>query len=200
MACAMNIALKNCTHDIVARMDSDDICHEERFEIQYNFLKNNEIIDIVCSWHAEFSMEDIILRIKKTPELGERILSQLEYRNVISHPTIMGYKKIFERIGGYSEDVGFLEDYDLYLKMRSLGAKFHCVQKELVNVRTSNEQFARRGGWNYVRNEVKFRIRMYVNDMIGLRGLLVGVTLYPLFRMMPLGLKKFLYRAVRDDV
>ena len=35
---ALNEGLKHCQHDVVARMDSDDICMPQRFEKQLSYL------------------------------------------------------------------------------------------------------------------------------------------------------------------
>ena len=35
---ALNLGLKICSNDIIIRMDTDDICLENRLETQYNFL------------------------------------------------------------------------------------------------------------------------------------------------------------------
>ena len=51
---SLNIGVLNCTYDIIARMDTDDICRNDRFEKQIKVLKNNKHIDIVGSNIVEF--------------------------------------------------------------------------------------------------------------------------------------------------
>ena len=52
-------------------MDSDDICHKDRFKIQLNILNSDNSIDIVCSHTQEFmntNIKENYLYLKKCPE------------------------------------------------------------------------------------------------------------------------------------
>ncbi|EMK5833536.1 glycosyltransferase, partial [Citrobacter sedlakii] len=51
---ALNCGLAQCKHDIVARMDTDDICHSDRFMKQIDFLSNNKDVAILGSYIEEF--------------------------------------------------------------------------------------------------------------------------------------------------
>ncbi|NMU24976.1 glycosyltransferase, partial [Vibrio parahaemolyticus] len=46
---ALNQGLKFCNYDIIARMDTDDVCAPSRFEKQLSIL-NDSRIDICGSW------------------------------------------------------------------------------------------------------------------------------------------------------
>ena len=48
---------KYLKHEIFARMDSDDICVEDRFERQLEVIQNNPEIGVVGGWIAEFVYE-----------------------------------------------------------------------------------------------------------------------------------------------
>mgnify|MGYP006132590179 CR=1 FL=1 len=50
---ALELGLLETNFDIVARMDSDDISHENRFKLQYEFLSDNtkqQIANLVAPW------------------------------------------------------------------------------------------------------------------------------------------------------
>src|SRR5208282_1865908 len=51
---ALRAGLDLCLGEYVARMDSDDICVPERFQLQTAFLESNRQVDIVGSAWAEF--------------------------------------------------------------------------------------------------------------------------------------------------
>ena len=51
---ALEIGITECQYDLIARMDSDDICHPERFEKQINFMIDNPDVKVLGSWIAEF--------------------------------------------------------------------------------------------------------------------------------------------------
>ena len=67
---ARNIGLKSSKYSYVALMDSDDICLNNRFEMQLNFLKNNKEISVLVGVIEEFSNE------KETKNLVKRKLPE----------------------------------------------------------------------------------------------------------------------------
>jgi glycosyltransferase involved in cell wall biosynthesis len=200
LAYSMNIALDYVSFPWVARMDSDDICRLDRLRIQYDMAISANL-DVVCSWHAEF-FDDISLvtSIKKTPQTNAYIKKLLNYRNVVSHPTVLIKTDVLKKVGGYDVDVGFLEDYDLYLRLMEVNANFSAVQEALVFVRISKEQLRRRGGFNYVANEFKYRWSAFLKGRISFSGFFVGSIFYPFFRLLPSEFKSILYKFVRSAV
>lgn len=46
-----------CSHEYIARMDSDDICEPTRFERQIQYLKENSHIALLGTWIKEFSLD-----------------------------------------------------------------------------------------------------------------------------------------------
>ena len=44
---ALNKGLPKCSYDIIARMDTDDICVPNRFETQLSYLQNHPEIDVI---------------------------------------------------------------------------------------------------------------------------------------------------------
>ena len=63
---ALNVGLKECTNELIARMDTDDISIPNRFEKQLKAFENNDI-DICSSWVSEFdSDENEIISYRKT--------------------------------------------------------------------------------------------------------------------------------------
>ena len=51
---ALNEGMKNCTYDIVVRMDTDDIAFPTRFERQITFLHDHPEVDLLSSSIDEF--------------------------------------------------------------------------------------------------------------------------------------------------
>ena len=51
---ALNEGLKYCSFDIVARMDTDDICRPDRFEKQLRVLQERPEVAVVSAWIDEF--------------------------------------------------------------------------------------------------------------------------------------------------
>lgn len=199
LAHCMNLALNYSTNEIVARMDADDICRKDRLEKEFNILKDNKDL-VCCSWHAEFTKSsNEINALKKTPEYDKEIRKVISIRNIISHPTIMLYKDILIKYGGYNEEVGMLEDYELHLRLLQSGVKYYCIQEPLVYVRTDENQYSRRGGLKYLINEYKFRYMCYGKGYISLKNLIVTLGLYTFLRLFPVKYKHLLYKLVRSN-
>jgi glycosyltransferase involved in cell wall biosynthesis len=54
LAHALNYGLQYCLYELVARMDSDDICMTDRFEKQIDFIQKHNEIALVGSSILEF--------------------------------------------------------------------------------------------------------------------------------------------------
>jgi|TARA_R110001583_G_scaffold179320_3_gene336079 glycosyltransferase involved in cell wall biosynthesis len=200
LASALNFGLSLCQTKYVARMDSDDYSLPNRFEKQLSILNGDRGVDICCSWQGEFESDySLFSRIKKSPESDAEIKKSLQYRNVISHPTIMFRKKIVDSVGGYSKDCGLLEDWDLYLRLSAQGFQFYCIQVPLVNVRVSTEQYSRRGGAKYLFNEMKFKFHHVKMRQLDWKSFLISLFPVIFFRLSPVFIKRYLYRFVRKN-
>lgn len=152
---ALNEGLQHCSHNIIARMDTDDICKPNRFEKQISFLKDNPDIDICSSAIEEFIVNtDNVITQKNLPELHTDIVQYAKKRCPINHPTVVYKKDMVIKAGGY---IGFPEDYYLWVRMIQNGCKFYNFQESLLWFRSSPEVFKRRGGWKYAKNELKFQ-------------------------------------------
>ena len=72
---ALNIGLQNCSYEIVARMDTDDVAKADRFEKQLKIFENSDI-DICSSWVSEFDNdENKIVSYRKLPQNHENIVN-----------------------------------------------------------------------------------------------------------------------------
>ena len=157
---ALNEGLKHCSHDIVARMDTDDIAKPERFEKQLAVFKKHPDIDVVGAWIDEFENDISSVRsVRKLPEHQCDILTFAKRRNPINHPVVMFRKSAVLAAGGY-QHFPLFEDYYLWIRMLINGAKFYNIQESLLYFRFSSEMFKRRGGWKYAMNEFRFQWMM----------------------------------------
>ena len=65
---ALNIGIKHCNFELIARMDTDDISLPNRFEKQLKVFENKNI-DICSTWVSEFEDdENKIISYRKLPE------------------------------------------------------------------------------------------------------------------------------------
>lgn len=190
---ALNEGLKHCSHDIVARMDTDDIAKPERFEKQLAVFKKYPDIDVVGAWINEF--EDNVSNIKsvrKLPELPDDIRQFAKRRNPINHPVVMFRKSAVLAAGGYRHFPLF-EDYYLWIRMLMNGAKFYNIQESLLYFRFSSEMFKRRGGWKYMINELHFLQMMRQMHFISFSQFMQNLFVRFSIRLIPNSLRAIIY-------
>ena len=83
---ALNIGLTKCSHELVARADSDDICVRNRFELQLAYFEEHPEVHIVGGNISEFK-NDIAekhQRIKKMPTTHKKIYKYAKYRSPLN--------------------------------------------------------------------------------------------------------------------
>lgn len=134
---SLNVALKLSRGEIIARMDADDISHPERFEIQFNYLKNHNDISLVGCNFFFINNEGNILSKKNLPEYHENIEYWMPILPTFLHATMMTYKSTLSNIMGYSEYLDRAEDIDLFFRLFKNNYKFYNIQEYLYFYRTN---------------------------------------------------------------
>ncbi len=181
---ALNQGIKYCKHNIVARMDSDDISKPERMEKQLRAMKEQKVV-IVGSAVEEFSETiEQIMAVRKMPETSEDIRKFAARRNPFNHPSIMYRKNVVEAVGGYI-NCPFFEDYYLWGRILKAGYDGYNIQESLLYMRAGEDMYQRRGGIRYAGLAVAFRWKLHkmgvsrLSDFIISAGGQVVICLIP---------------------
>ena len=133
LALSMNRAAENAAGEYLLRMDADDICVPERFQLQYDAISTGQY-DLICG-NYDFMDEDGNLLPQKSTHYNDRqIDALLPYRNIIHHPTVIMKAELFHKMGGY-RDYPCAQDYDLWLRMKCAGARMHMMPEKLIRYR-----------------------------------------------------------------
>ncbi len=172
---ARRAGLENCSYELVALMDADDISAIDRFEKQLAMFESDPSLTIVGSNITEFmeTPDNIVgARVVETDDAS--IKADIKHRCPMNQMTVMFRKSIVSKVGGYI-DWYCDEDYYLWLRMYLDGAKFANLPDYLVNVRVGKEMYQRRGGKKYFLSEAKLQKYMLDNKVIGLGTYLVNV-------------------------
>ena len=135
LAFSLNYALSIANGEIIARMDSDDISVLNRFELQYKFLKSNNL-DFVGSFLELIDINGKKIGLRDYP-INKKINTKIFATNPFAHNTIMCYKNILINNRGYLG--GFnTEDYDMWLRLRNTNVKWANMNLYLVKYRLHN--------------------------------------------------------------
>lgn len=193
LGAALNAGLAHCSHEIVARMDSDDLCTPDRFERQVLLFAEDEKLAVVGAWIAEFETDARNPHgMRVVPESHEQINRIARTRCPVNHPTVVFRKSFVLTVGGYNAK-HLLEDYYLWARLMVAGYRFRNVQAPLVMMRTGEGLYDRRGGLKYALAEIKLFIDFYQIGFIGLIDLFRNLVTRAVVRLLPSAMRKWLY-------
>lgn len=163
---ALKLGVENATYSLVARMDSDDICLPKRFEKQVAYMAEHQECDIVGGQMTEFIGEPTnVVGKRVVPESNEAIYEYMKSRCALNHVTVMFRKDTILKVGNY-QDWFWNEDYYLWVRMMMNKCVFANLSDVLVNVRSGEDQYARRGGMKYFKSEEGIQRLMLDNKLI----------------------------------
>ena len=193
---ALEAGLKACQHELVARMDTDDIMMLDRLEKQYQFMMNHTEIAACGGDIAEFTEEDIILREKHMPTSPQELYRYGKKRNPLNHMTVMFRKSAIETVGGYRHFPG-LEDYDLWSHLLANGYQIANIPEVLVKARIGDRFASRRGGWAYFKRYLQLRKEQHRIGYLDTKEYIVACVLTFGMTVMPEKLREKAYAVLR---
>lgn len=183
-----------CSYDYIARMDTDDIADKHRFEKQFAYLEKHEDLAILGSYITEFSTNpDEPDTVTDLPCTYDEIVKFSKKRNPFRHMTLILKKSAVLDSGNYRDFLWF-EDYDLWVRIIQKGHKVENLSEYLVNVRADDEMFARRGGWKYLKQDIKFQNFLYSSQYIGVGDFWLNCIIRTIMRIIPNWLRVCVYK------
>lgn len=181
---ALNYGLQFCEHEIIARMDSDDICFPDRFERQ--LCAFDASIDIMSTDIIEFAND-----ISQT--VGLRVVPRtvnkktISLKNPINHMAVMFRRDKITAAGGYLPLSGF-EDWYLWLRAFKAGLVIRNLSGPSVYARVGNGFWNRRSGLKYASNEILALYRFWKDDLITTKFFVIGLLVRIPIRFLSAGI------------
>lgn len=190
LAKALNIGLKYCNGEYIARMDDDDICHLARLESQLNYINRNQQVVGCWTGYNRINENDIIINTNIDKSDKNKFLEVLISKgNKFSHSTLFVKKDIINEINGYDENLRYAQDSDLYIRILER-YNMGYVPEALLDFRINNSRqnmykdsfsaiCSLFGAYSfYLRNykQIKWRILFYTRVI---RFIISAVILYP---------------------
>ncbi|HTE27560.1 glycosyltransferase family 2 protein [Flavitalea sp.] len=123
----------------VARLDCGDLCDENRFSKQVNFLEENNDIDLLGTWCVFENFETGDKFVYTTPTEDKEIRRAMYFRNIFIHPTVMWRTRILKKNNSYPEIFPHAEDYGLFYKWMDADIKTAVLPEELVTCRINTK-------------------------------------------------------------
>ena len=120
LAEALNAGLQACSYELVARADSDDLSEPTRFARLIPALVQG---GYTVLGSAMLEVNESNTSVESTREAivdSARLLSAMDSRNPIYHPSVAFVKSAVQQLGGY-EFVPGAEDWWLWMRLRDAG-------------------------------------------------------------------------------
>jgi len=184
---ALAFGLNQCSHELIARMDSDDICFIDRFETQILEFKTNPKLDISSGYILEFQNEIGDRNVIRRVPIGHEETYKYTFRRCpFNHPATMFKKSAVLKVGSYRE-TPFFEDYYLWIRMAKSGCILGNTKKLLLHYRVGNNMISRRHGLTYAIHEYNFFNKSYQEGLIDKFEFFRFCLRFPI-RLLPLSL------------
>lgn len=144
---ALNVGLKECRNELIARMDTDDCSKPDRCEKQLARFSEKPYLAIVGSYIDEFVGDTSnIISQRIVPTTSEEIFNFAKRRSAFNHPVVMYSKTAVLDNSGYA-DLKRNQDVDLFGRMQFEGYKAENIDEALLWFRSSDELSKRRKSW-----------------------------------------------------
>ncbi|WP_247000828.1 glycosyltransferase [Halosolutus gelatinilyticus] len=181
---ALRVGVRRCEHELVARMDADDISVPDRFERQLAVFERRPDVDVVGGYIAEFDDDpDDCFACRIVPTNHTSIAARARFRNPMNHITVMARRRAILEAGNYRDFLG-MEDYDLWVRMLSNEATFANVPSVLAKARIDRD-YGQRGGLSVTKAEVRLQRSFYRSGFIDAPILLYNLLTRASVRLLP---------------
>jgi len=193
LAYALNLGMRYCSGDLIARTDTDDQCHPERFKEQLDFFSEHPETVLLGTGILERYYDTNVPIYEKERFYSDHIsrYSVVLYKGTpVGHPTVIIKKELLQKYL-YSENVGCNEDIDLWFRILTDGYEIRNIQKCLYFQRFDRFAFQRR---NYRKSLNEYKI--YTTQLYKMNGFsfrLVFPILRFLSRLLPERANRWLY-------
>ncbi|HGS4830244.1 TPA: glycosyltransferase family 2 protein [Vibrio cholerae] len=131
---ALNIGMRECKGEYIARIDPDDKLHPERLTRQVFFLENNKDIDVVGTNVIIFNKDKEILKSNMFHDHDWIVKKYRRGEHGVLHGTVMIRSDVFKEFSYKQENVP-AEDYDIFSRMIIHGCNFANIVEPLTYYR-----------------------------------------------------------------
>ena len=196
LGAALNAGLPLCRHELVARMDADDIALPERCALQVARFEQDDQLAIVGTFAEEFADDPSnVVAVKSVPTSHEAIYRYGKRRNPFIHPTVMYKKSVILGLGGYST-LRRGQDIELFTRLLHAGHRAANIAQPLLKFRSDEQLYLRRKTWKASRNYMQTIYKSWRMGYAGFMDLVIAVGMRLTLLLMPPALARLVYRKV----
>lgn len=194
LAESLNDAIATCTGDLIARMDSDDICLPERFLLQMQYMEQHPEVDILGGSIEEFNDEGTLSITRKYPQTMDKVVEKITKASPLAHPTTMFRRRFFRAGFVYKDKYRICEDITLWFDAVCGNRIINNIPETVLRFRRNEAMITRR-----CHEKAWSELRAYTNGINRLKGPFSIYHLYSLarllFRLMPTSFVSTIYNS-----
>lgn len=130
---SLNKLIRQSSGEFIARQDSDDTSHIERFQKQINVIESGKF-DIVTT------RANVIGEKRKIPNISFYFPKRyiIKYKNPFIHGSLLIKKNVLNDIGNYDERFYYSQDYKLMSDLIKQNKKIKTLRQPLYNLNLKN--------------------------------------------------------------
>jgi len=149
----LNRCLSAATGEYIARMDADDLCSPDRFEVEAEFLDTHPEYAFVSVGMEHFDEQGTWGRQQHR---SEPCAIDFVRGTPFNHAAAMVRREAYASVGGYCEEDRYLrvEDYNLWIRLYAKGFRGKNLQQFLYQMRDDRNAYRRRK-FSYRVNEAR---------------------------------------------
>lgn len=191
LARALNAGLEHCSHELVARMDSDDISLPQRFEKQLAFMQAHPEVAASSAALEEFDETGRVFSSRVLPLTHEELAVFARQRSPLSHAVAIFRKSVVLSVGGYppfkrSQDVA------LWSLLLVKGYRLGNLPDTLFQVRAGAAFMTRNGLRSFHHEYAVIRYQRRIGFLTP-REMMRNLCVRFILAVVPQGVKKQLY-------
>ena len=191
---SLNKGISYATGDLIARMDSDDISHPERFAKQVKYLQEHLDIMVVGGSLQEFRAPMELMDIRKYPLTHEEIVNKIHRACPLAHPSVMMRSEVFSAGIRYDERYRTSQDIALWFTLLKRGYRLANIEDVVLYFRHNDNIYQRRG-----RNKAVNEFKIYMSGIRALYGIFSWRYVFPICRfvsrILPPSLIEYIYKS-----
>jgi glycosyltransferase involved in cell wall biosynthesis len=158
---ALQVGLRECRGDLIARMDADDLLHPDRLRLQCEMLFRDQQLGAIGSLVRCFPgpLTPGLARLEawlNSVITAEECAAARFIEAPLVHPSTTFRREALESVGGW-RDAGWAEDWDLLLRLFDAGWRFAKAPEVLLFWRDSPQRLTRTGEVYRPRNMIELR-------------------------------------------
>jgi len=192
LSVALNKGLELCRHDLVTRMDTDDLSVPDRFEKQVKFMMMNPDIAVSSGVVEEIRTFEQPFSKRKLPLTHSELVRFAKRRSPISHPAAIFRKDAVLSVGGYPA-ARYGQDYALWVLLIMSGYKLANLPDSLVKMRIGKDFYSRRG-LQFFTGEIGIYYYMYKIKFLSINEYLYITVARSIFSILPRPIMALFYK------